>query len=98
MTLTKAKLVASMDHRVLLTKDESAEAIEHLLAIMKKTLESGDDIMISGFGRFTIKEKKARNGRNPATGQPMVLRARKVVTFKPAKKLVDYINGRTPIW
>jgi len=60
---------------------------------MKRSLESGEDVMISGFGKFCVKEKKERRGRNPSTGEDMVLEPRKVVTFKCSGNLRDRING-----
>ena len=92
MTLTKARLIDYMQNKVLLSKDETSEAVESLLEIMKRTLESGDKVMISRFGKFSVREKIPRNGRNPATGDPMVLRTRKVVTFKSSRKLVKKLN------
>jgi len=68
MALTKANVVRSIKEQVGFTKNQSFETIETLLEIMKKTLESGEDILISGFGRFCVKEKEERRGRNPATG------------------------------
>jgi integration host factor subunit alpha len=64
-----------------------------LLEIMKRTLESGEDILISGFGKFCVQQKTKRRGRNPATGDDMVLEARRVVTFKCSAKLREMING-----
>jgi len=60
---------------------------------MKETLVSGDDVLISGFGKFRVKEKRERRGRNPATGEDMMLDARKVVTFKCLGKLKERVNG-----
>jgi integration host factor subunit alpha len=67
--------------------------IETLLEIIKRTLESGEDVMITGFGRFCVKEKHMRRGRNPATGHDMMLEPRRVVTFKCSGKLRDKLNG-----
>jgi integration host factor subunit alpha len=69
------------------------EIIESLLEIIKQRLESGEDVLISGFGKFCVKEKKARRGRNPATGSDLVLRARQIVTFKCSGKLRNKINA-----
>jgi integration host factor subunit alpha len=66
--------------------------VEELLEIMKSTLASGQDIMISGFGKFQVNEKAARKGRNPATGQDLILDKRRIVTFKCAGTLRDKIN------
>ena len=82
MALTKADIANSIKEQFGFTKNQSFETVETLLEIMKKTLESGEDILISGFGRFRVKEKAERKGRNPATGGDMMLAPRKVVTFK----------------
>jgi len=76
------------------TKKKSTETVETLLEIMKETLVSGDDVMISGFGKFCVKNKKERRGRNPATGEDMMLDARKVVTFKCSGKLRERVNTK----
>ena len=93
MALTKADIVKSIKEQVGFTKNQSFETIETLLEIMKKTLESGEDILISGFGKFCVKEKEERRGRNPATGGDMMLAPRKVVTFRYSSKLRDKVNG-----
>ena len=93
MTLTKAQMVESVQNQTGLPRNRSSEIIETLLEIIKSTLTSGEDVLISGFGKFSVNEKKARRGRNPATGEDMMLEARKVVTFKCSGKLRDKING-----
>jgi len=93
MTLTKADIANSIKDQFGFTKNQSFETIETLLEIMKKTLESGENILISGFGKFCVKEKAERRGRNPATGGDMMLPPRKVVTFKYSGKLRDKVNG-----
>ena len=93
MTLTKVQLVESIQSKTGFTKNKSSEIVETCLEIMKSTLESGEDVMISGFGKFGVKEKKERKGRNPATGDAMMLTPRKVVTFKCSGKLRERING-----
>ena len=92
MALTKNDIVATVND-LGFTKKKSIETIEALLEIIKETLESGDDVLVSGFGKFCIKEKKKRRGRNPATGSDLILRERKVVTFKCSGKLRTKING-----
>jgi len=92
MALTKSDIVARV-HELGFTKKKSVNIIESLLEIMKSTLENGDDILISGFGKFCVKEKNKRRGRNPATGSDLILRERKVVTFKCSGKLRHKING-----
>jgi integration host factor subunit alpha len=93
MTLTKAIQIESISDQIGFSKNHSSEIVEILLEIIKNSLESGDDVLISGFGKFCIKEKKERKGRNPATGQDMILKSRRVVTFKCSGRLRDRING-----
>ena len=93
MTLTKADIVKSIKEQFGFTKNQSVETVETLSEIMKKTLESGGDILISGFGRFCVKEKAERRGRNPATGDDLMLAPRKVVTFRCSGKLREMVNG-----
>lgn len=92
MALTKNDIVARV-HELGFTKKKSVEIIESLLEIIKNNLEKSDDVLISGFGKFCVKDKNKRRGRNPATGQDLLLRERKVVTFKCSGKLRDKINA-----
>ncbi|MGD8836061.1 MAG: integration host factor subunit alpha [Desulfobacteraceae bacterium] len=92
MTLTKAQLVEIIAEQNGFAKNKSIEIVENLLEIIKRTLESGDDVLVSGFGKFCVKEKGRRRGRNPATGDDLMLAARKVVTFKCSGRLRDKIN------
>ena len=92
MTLTKADIVDSLKDQLGLSRKQSIETVESLLKIMKKTMEKGEDILISGFGKFCVKEKKERRGRNPATGDDLMLAPRRVVTFKCSGKLRNRIN------
>ena len=92
MALTKNDIVSNV-HELGFTKKKSVEIIETLLEIMKSTLEKNEDLLISGFGKFCVKQKKQRRGRNPATGADLILKERKVVTFKCSGKLRDKING-----
>ena len=92
MALTKNEIVESMND-LGFTKKQSVEIIETLLEIMKSALEKNEDLLISGFGKFCVKQKKQRRGRNPATGADLILKERKVVTFKCSGKLRDKING-----
>ncbi len=93
MTLTKIMIVESIQNQTGFPKNKSSEIVETLLEIIKRSLESGEDVLISGFGKFCVKEKKERKGRNPATGEDMMLEPRKVVTFKCSGKLRDKVNG-----
>jgi integration host factor subunit alpha len=93
MTLTKAHKANSIRSLTGYTEDKSFEILETLLEIIKKFLTSGDDVFISGFGKFSVKSKNERRGRNPDTGRSMMLKVRKVVTFKWSGKLRNKING-----
>jgi integration host factor subunit alpha len=92
MTLTKAHIVESLFAKNIFTKTESAHIIETLFEIIKQNLEEGEDVLISGFGKFSVKEKNQRRGRNPQTGEPIMLSPRNVVTFKCSGVLREKIN------
>ena len=91
MALTKSDIVTAV-HELVFTKKKSVDIIEALLEIIKGTLEKSEDVLISVFGKFCVKEKGARKGRNPATGQEMVLKKRRVVTFNYSSNLKNKIN------
>jgi len=93
MTLTKIQIVESIRNQTGFPKNRSSEIVETLLEIIKSTLELREDVMISGFGRFCVREKIERKGRNPSTGDTMMLRPRRVVTFRCSGKLRDRINS-----
>ena len=93
MTLTKVQIVESIQNRISFPKSRSSEIVETLLEIIKRTLSSGEDVLVSGFGRFCVREKKERKGRNPATGEDMMLEPRKVVTFKCSGNLRKRVNS-----
>lgn len=93
MALTKTDIVERIAEKNDFKPTEAKDVLEELIEIIKSTLASGEDLMISGFGKFQVNEKKPRRGRNPATGDSMVLDKRRVVTFKCAGKLKDRING-----
>jgi len=92
MTLTKADIVASIAEQNGLPKTKSFEIVEMLLEIIKKSLESGEDVLISGFGKFCVQKKNERRGRNPSTGEDMMLAPRRIVTFKWSRKLKNKVN------
>ena len=94
MTLTKAKIVDTVHNELGFPKNRSAELIEILLEQIKATLGKGEDVLISGFGKFCVKSKKERRGRNPATGDDMMLSERRVVTFRCSHLLREKINNR----
>jgi integration host factor subunit alpha len=93
MTLVKDDLIASLCNQAELSKQESKALVEAIFEMIKKTLESGDDVLLSGFGKFSAKKKSPRMGRNPATGGDLILGARTVVNFKCSQVLRDKING-----
>lgn len=94
MTCTKSTLIEEISNIFNQNPSQSKEVLETLIEIIKSTLASGEDIMISGFGKFQVIEKSSRKGRNPATGDAMILEKRRVVTFKCAGKLKDKINKK----
>jgi len=93
MALTKAQIVSTIQNHLGLPRNRSSELVEILLEVIKRTLENHEDVLISGFGKFSVKNKKERKGRNPATGEDMMIAPRKVVTFKCSRKLRDKINA-----
>ena len=92
MTLTKGQLIDSVHQRTFMPRSEAVNAVETLLEIIKKTLEDGEDVLISRFGKFCVKEKKARRGRNPQTGNDLTIGNRRVVIFRCSRVLRDKIN------
>jgi len=93
MTLTKAQIIESFQNNLGFTKNQSSDIIESILSIIKDALAESEDVLISGFGKFCVNQKKERRGRNPATGDDMMLAPRKVVTFKCSGKLREKLNG-----
>ena len=93
MSITKAHLADSIHDKLRLPKNQSVQAVESILEIIKKTLENGEDVLITGFGKFFVKEKKKRRGRNPQTGEDLMLGSRRVVGFKCSGKLREKINS-----
>jgi integration host factor subunit alpha len=94
MTLNKADLIDSIYNQLDLPKTKSAHVVDSLLEIIKKTLEDGEDVLISGFGKFCVRKKNKRRGRNPHTGEDLMLGERRVVTFKCSGVLRDKVNGK----
>jgi integration host factor subunit alpha len=97
MALTKEKLIGRLQTQVGLSKHESRVIVERILEIMKGSLAQGEDLLISGFGKFSVRKKNARRGRNPQTKENLILRARKVVVFKTSGVLRNRINGVRPL-
>lgn len=93
MALTKLDIVERICEQLGFQKNRSIEISENLLELIKSTLASGDDVLVSGFGKFCVKDKAARRGRNPATGEEAILPARRVVTFKCSGQLRNKMNG-----
>jgi len=93
MTLTKADLKDSIHNKTGLPMNRSARLVESLLELMKGTLGNGEDLLISGFGKFCIKRKRKRRGRNPQTGKDLMLDSRKVIIFRCSGVLRDKMNG-----
>lgn len=93
MTLTKARLVQRVyEQNKTFTKKQATEAVESFFRISKDSLIGGSDLLLSGFGKFKLRDKNQRKGRNPKTGDDLMLEARRVVTFKPSGILRDRIN------
>jgi integration host factor subunit alpha len=93
MALTKHDIVETIQEELGLIRNKSLEVTESLLEIIKSTLASGEDVLVSGFGKFSVRKKGQRRGRNPATGNPIILPARRVVTFQCSGKLREKVNG-----
>ena len=92
VTLTKSQITDAIAEQNGFTKKQSTETVETVLELIKSSLASGEDVLISGFGKFCVKDKRERKGRNPATGGDMILAPRRVVTFKCSGKLRNKIN------
>lgn len=93
MTLTKADLTQKVYENHNLSKMEAAEAVESFLKVSKDCLTRGEDLLLSRFGKFKVKDKSPRKGRNPQTGEELILNSRRVVTFKPSGILRDKVNS-----
>jgi integration host factor subunit alpha len=93
MTLTKEAITRSVFDRLDLSKETSAKAVESTFEIIKKTLESGEDVLLSGFGKFCVKDKGKRRGRNPQTNKDLMLAERRIITFKCSEVLKRKSNG-----
>ena len=94
MTLTKVDIVEAIAKETRFPKNKSIHILNQLLEIIKSPLADGEDVLISGFGKFCVHQKSERRGRNPATGEEMMLKPRKVVTFKCSGSLRDRCNGK----
>ncbi len=90
--MTKAEIIESIYQKIGFSKKEATDVVEALFEIVKNTLEKDQRLKVSGFGNFLVKEKRARLGRNPHTGQPIQITPRKVLTFKPSQVLKTILN------
>ena len=93
MTLTKDHIISSIGNRIGVTKFESTRLVESVLETIKTSLSYGEDVLITGFGKFIVRKKEARRGRNPATGEDLTLEPRRVITFKCSSVMRDRISG-----
>ena len=94
VTLTKEHITDSIQSQLGLSKSESSHLVESLMETIKTALVNDEDVLISGFGKFAVREKAARRGRNPQTGEDLILGPRKVITFKCSTLLKDRLNGK----
>ena len=92
--MTKADIVESIFEKVGFSKKDVTEVVEFVFETIKDSLEKGDNVKVSGFGNFVIRQKRARRGRNPQTGKALTITARKVLTFKPSHLLKDAVNAK----
>ena len=91
--MTKADIVEAVSSKCGFSKKESSDLVEGVFLLIKGCLESGEDLKISGFGKFEVKQKKRRRGRNPQTGETLEISARRVLSFKPSQILKSAVNG-----
>jgi integration host factor subunit alpha len=94
MTLIKDNLVQTLYDQTGFSKQKARTTVETVFELIKKALESGEDVLISGFGKFIVRKKDARRGRNPATGEDLTLDPRRVITFKCSPRMRDRVNGK----
>src|SRR5262250_1672700 len=93
MTMTKADIVERIYDRVGFSKKEATEVVESIFEVVKRRLEQGEKVKVSGFGNFVVNEKRPRKGRNPQTGEEIVITGRRVLTFKASQVLKKTMNG-----
>lgn len=95
--MTKAEIIENVYSKIGFSKKESSDIVELVFDTMRKTLEKGEKIKISGFGNFVVRQKRPRIGRNPQTGEQIEISARKVLTFRPSQVLKAALNkGAVP--
>ncbi len=93
-SMTKADIVEIVADKCGISKKDSMDMVESVFSVLKSTLENGEDIKISGFGKFEVKNKHERKGRNPQTGESIIIDARRILSFKPSTILKESINGK----
>ena len=93
MTLTKAEIVKNLHTHTGFSKERCTGLVERVFELMKEELENGNDVLISGFGKWLVNQKNPRKGRNPQTGEELILDSRKVVTYKCSRKLKEIVNS-----
>jgi integration host factor subunit alpha len=98
MALTKSAIISKITDEMGFSNKQSTDSVETILETIKSALASGDDVLVSGFGKLCVREKEERLGRNPVTGESMMLPPRRVVSFKISGKLRDRINGKNKIF
>ncbi len=96
MSMTKAELVSIVSDKCSFSQQESFQIVEQVFEILKETLEKGEKVRISGFGNFIVREKRPRKGRNPQTGEEMIIPGKRVLTFKPSNVLRKAVNRGAP--
>jgi integration host factor subunit alpha len=92
--MTKADIIERVAEQCGITKKDSVDMVESVFSIIKSTLETGEDIKVSGFGKFEVRKKHERRGRNPQTGEAIVIEARRILSFKPSTILKDAVQGK----
>jgi integration host factor subunit alpha len=97
VVVTKGDIIENVSTQLGLTKRESQDLVESAFSLLKSTLEKGEDVKISGFGKFEVKQKNDRRGRNPQTGESITIAARRILSFKPSKHLREAINRETTL-
>jgi integration host factor subunit alpha len=92
MAMTKAELVSRVSEKCSFSRQEAVQLVDQVFQILKENLEKGEKVKISGFGNFMTREKRARKGRNPQTGEELMISGRRVLTFKPSAMLRKVVN------
>ena len=98
MTLTKSDIVEDLNNEIGLNKREAKELVDSVFETIKETLINGEEVKVSGFGNFQLKDKPARPGRNPRTGEDVEISARRVVTFKSGQKLKEKVKSADKLY